>query len=227
MQIPTFLGCNPGAHSRGQSPPGRAAALHLAWIIKSGGPEYPFLTQNEFLCREAARCAGIPVPDCFLSDDNGLLVWRRFGLVAGQRLGFEDFAVLLARPADPQSHYQYRGSYETVAKMVGTLVSDQRMTSRRPFFECLVLSVIVRNGDAHLKNFGLFYSHPGDRASVCLAPSIDVVTTPVYPGVHPCAGASLVDRTMALKRNGVKNYATGAGLVRFGGKFAAFTTLWM
>jgi len=37
---------------------------------------------------------------------------------------------------------------------------------------------MVRNGDAHLKNFGVLYASPGD--TVALAPVYDVVTTTAY-----------------------------------------------
>jgi serine/threonine-protein kinase HipA len=37
---------------------------------------------------------------------------------------------------------------------------------------------MVRNGDAHLKNFGVLYALPGD--TVALAPVYDVVTTTAY-----------------------------------------------
>jgi len=37
---------------------------------------------------------------------------------------------------------------------------------------------MVRNGDAHLKNFGVLY--PAPRSTVELAPAYDVVTTTVY-----------------------------------------------
>jgi serine/threonine-protein kinase HipA len=52
------------------------------------------------------------------------------------------------------------------------------MAAREQFFATLVLSVLLRNGDAHLKNFGVLYVSPGD--SVALAPVYDVVTTTVY-----------------------------------------------
>jgi serine/threonine-protein kinase HipA len=41
-----------------------------------------------------------------------------------------------------------------------------------------VLSVLVRNGDAHLKNFGVLYASPA--GPMALAPVYDVVTTTVY-----------------------------------------------
>jgi serine/threonine-protein kinase HipA len=50
--------------------------------------------------------------------------------------------------------------------------------AREQFFASLVLSCMVRNGDAHLKNFGVLYDRPG--APVRLAPVYDVVTTAAY-----------------------------------------------
>ena len=41
-----------------------------------------------------------------------------------------------------------------------------------------MLSVILRNGDAHLKNFGVLYASPLDP--VTLAPVYDIVTTTAY-----------------------------------------------
>ena len=52
------------------------------------------------------------------------------------------------------------------------------MAAREQFFTTLVLSVMLRNGDAHLKNFGVVYPTP--HGTVELAPVYDVVTTTVY-----------------------------------------------
>ena len=46
------------------------------------------------------------------------------------------------------------------------------------FFATLVLSSMVRNGDAHLKNFAVLY--PSPQGPVTMAPVFDVVTTTVY-----------------------------------------------
>ena len=40
----------------------------------------------------------------------------------------------------------------------------------RRLFEYIAFTVMVRNGDGHLKNFGLLYEHPGNRQSTRLAP---------------------------------------------------------
>jgi serine/threonine-protein kinase HipA len=110
-------------------------------------------------------------------------------------------AVLLRLPKDQHDNYKYSQSYEVLSKVVNHLCHD-KAHELEAFFASFCLSVMVRNGDAHLKNFGLLYTHPGDRASVRLSPIFDVTTTTIYDHYNPKSGQSLVDRTMALKLNG-------------------------
>jgi serine/threonine-protein kinase HipA len=102
-----------------------------------------------------------------------------------------------------------------VSKVVNHLCHD-KAHELEAFFASFCLSVMVRNGDAHLKNFGLLYTHPGDRTSVRLSPIFDVTTTTIYDHYNPKSGQSLVDRTMALKLNGKKNYPSRQELLAFG-----------
>ena len=65
-------------------------------IVKSGLSEFPGLAINEYVCMSAVAGAGIPVPECFLSNDRKLFVMRRFDRRSdGRALGFEDMAVLM------------------------------------------------------------------------------------------------------------------------------------
>ena len=74
---------------------------------------------------------------------------------------------------------KYTGSYERVAKSIKDFVSgDHLPEARKQFFAMLALSVMLRNGDAHLKNFGVLYASP--LGPVTLAPVYDIVTTTVY-----------------------------------------------
>lgn len=180
-------------------------------IVKAAGEDYPFLAQNEYLCMSAAKKAGIRVPDFWLSDDGSLFVMRRFDLDGTQALGFEDMAVLLRKSA----REKYQSSYESIAQMIGLLCGTNRMESLARYFEYVVLSVMVRNGDAHLKNFGLLYQHPG-AGFPALAPLFDVVTTSVYDVEDPQSGRTLSDRTLALKMNKKREYPTRKVLMQFG-----------
>ncbi len=146
------------------------------YIVKSWGTDYPFLAANEYFCMTAAKRAGLPVPEFYLSDNGGLFIMRRFDLTqGGVSMGFEDMCTLQAL-GTPQ---KYASSYERVARSIRDFVSGENlMAAREQFFATLVLSVLLRNGDAHLKNFGVLYVSPGD--TVVLAPVYDVVTTTAY-----------------------------------------------
>jgi len=124
----------------------------------------------------AAKRAGLPVPEFYVSDNGGLFIMRRFDLTqGGVSMGFEDMCSLQAL-GTPQ---KYASSYERVARSIRDFVSGENlMAAREQFFATLVLSGLLRNGDAHLKNFGVLYVSPGD--TVALAPVYDVVTTTAY-----------------------------------------------
>lgn len=186
---------------------GRATALQPDLIVKSRGVEYPHLAVNEFICMDAARRAGLDVPDFWLSDDGGLFVVRRFDLADNGRIGFEDMAVLSGRRHDHQGNYKYEGSYEGVARIVGALCPPERQFEQlQRLFEAVALSVLVRNGDAHLKNFGMVYDDPSKLDSIRMAPIYDVVTTTVYPVYNSRTGVEYTDQTMALKMRKDKRY---------------------
>lgn len=200
-----------------RTPDERITLTDADLIVKTGGADYPWLTQNEFLCMDAARRAGLDVPEFWLSDDGNLFIMRRFDLEP-ERLGFEDMAVLMGKSRDPQGNYKYQESYEAVARIIQAFSGTRAASNLHAFFESVALSVLVRNGDAHLKNFGMLYRHPGE-ADVRLAPVYDVVCTTVYPYYNRRTGSERIDRTLALKFfSGAKtrNYPTREELIRFG-----------
>jgi serine/threonine-protein kinase HipA len=185
-------------------------------IVKAEGPRYPGLCANEWMCLTAGRCAGLPVPDFALSADAKLLVIDRFDIKPdGSRLGFEDIAaVMQLRVRDRLSSRKYIGSYEDVAQAL-QLVCTDAPTALHQFYDYLVLSVLLRNGDAHLKNFGVLYdeSAPNLSPNVWLSPLYDQVTTTIYTYERP-GGIETIDNTMALKlrrgqRSGDKSGARG------------------
>lgn len=196
-------------------------------IVKAEGERYPGLCANEWMCLTAARCAGLAVPPFALSDDALLLVIDRFDITpTGQRLGFEDIAaVMQLRVRDRLSSRKYIGSYEDVASAL-QLVCTDAPASLSEFFNFLALSVLLRNGDAHLKNFGVLYDElsPGDAPSVWLSPLYDQVTTTLYTYERP-GGIETVDHTMALKlrrgqrsgdRSPARSYPARKDLEKFG-----------
>jgi len=191
----------------------RETVVHADLIVKSGDAEFPHLTQNEFMCMTAARAAGIETPRFWLSDDGGLFVVERFDLKDGKPLGFEDMAVLMNKT----SRQKYEGSYENVAKAVRLYCAEaDSLADLHRLFEYIAFMVMVRNGDGHLKNFGLLYEHPGARGSVRLAPLYDVVTTSLYGATNLRTYITKYDRTLALNLRKSKSYPDLETLLRFG-----------
>ncbi len=154
----------------------RGTLSSASYIVKSWGADYPQLAANEYFCMTAAELAGLPVADFYLTENGGLFVMRRFDVTAsGESLGFEDMCSLQALG----TAQKYRGTYERVAKSLKSFVSGEHLpAARQQLFTMLVLSSMVRNGDAHLKNFGVLYRSP--QAPVAMAPAFDIVTTAVY-----------------------------------------------
>ncbi|GAA0744627.1 type II toxin-antitoxin system HipA family toxin [Ideonella azotifigens] len=192
-------------------------------IVKAASPAYPGLAANEYLCLKAAQRAGIATPVFELSDDGQMLVLDRFDLVVQpdgriERLGFEDIAALAGlRVRDVLSDRKYQGSYQRVAELLKQLQLPRDSLHR--FFEQVAFTVMVRNGDGHLKNFGVLYR---STREAWLAPMFDVVTTAIYRYTRYEGGPELEDRTLALKlfagRHRGKAYPTTEELIQFGRK---------
>jgi serine/threonine-protein kinase HipA len=181
----------------------RTSVRGATHIVKFWESEYPELATNEFFCLRAAERCGLVLPRFRLAEDGSALVLDRFDLRSdGTYQGFEDFCVLNGRSTADK----YRGSYETaILKRFRQFAgeSDVGDGSER-LFTLIALNCAVRNGDAHLKNFGLTYDDPEGPAA--LAPVYDVVTTAAYIPVD----------TMALTMDGSKQWPSTAQLRAFG-----------
>lgn len=154
----------------------RGTLASFGYIVKTWGADYPQLAANEYFCMTAAKKAGLPVSEFSLSDNGGLFIMRRFDQTSDDKpLGFEDMCSLQALG----TAQKYRGTYERVAKSLKEYVSGEFLfTARQQFFATLVLSSMVKNGDAHLKNFGVLY--PSLTGPIKMAPVFDIVTTVAY-----------------------------------------------
>ena len=153
------------------------------YIVKSWGDDYKELAINEYYCMLIVKEANIEVPEFHISDDEKLFIMKRFDKVDDEYIGFEDMCVLMGKQRDDK----YEGSYEQIAKTIKTFVSPQhKKSSLIQYFKMTYLNFILKNGDAHLKNFGLIYNNLND---IKLAPAYDVVSTTVYiksdiPALH-------------------------------------------
>jgi serine/threonine-protein kinase HipA len=173
-------------------------------IVKFWDPnDYPELAVNEYFCLSAAKAMGLTVPEFQLSDNGAAILVKRFDLMPdGSYLGCEDFCVLNGVPASEK----YNGGYETrLFKRAHEFIDPAEQ--RRAFedlFKIFVLNCALRNGDAHLKNFGVIYEDVTGPAR--LAPVYDLVSTLPY---IPRDG-------MALTLNGSTNWPDRRALTRLG-----------
>jgi serine/threonine-protein kinase HipA len=181
-------GVMPKAISVGHDKVGdRPPAFDTGAIYKTGNEEFPDLALNEWLCLRVARRAGIEVSEFELSRDGRVLRLGRFDRTPRGPLGVEDFAVLQGLGASQK----YGSTYERVIKTAAIFVPPlAEVATRRELFRRIVLCWMLRNGDAHLKNFALLYSSPPD---VRLGPLYDVVTTTAYPKLRNDVPALSVD----------------------------------
>jgi serine/threonine-protein kinase HipA len=169
-------------------------------IIKAWTEDYPRLAENEYFCMRAALHAKLEVPHFKLSTGGKFLVVERFDLKNGDYLGFEDFCVLNGQTAIQK----YDGSYEGVAKRIKEFVSHEQVRpALETFFKALALSCALKNGDAHLKNFGILYDHA--ESTVRLSPIYDLVTTTAY----------LPNDILALTLGGSKKWPKAKMLMAF------------
>lgn len=170
-------------------------------IIKKGSSDFKDIVLNEFLCLSIARNAGIATPDFWLSDNQELLALRRFDRTEKGSLFVEDMTVLMGKTSDQK----YQGSYENLMK-----VADLYQLDKQALFERIALSLILGDGDAHLKNFSIIYSDPTEYKTLKWSPAYDIVHTRSY---------NLTD-TPALKFMGKKKFPTRAMLELFAKKHA-------
>jgi len=167
-------------------------------IVKSGNAEYPNIAINEFVCLSIAKEAGLRTPEFWNTEDRQLFIMRRFDILeSGEKLGMEDFSVLMGKSGDKK----YEGRYETLLRAANLYEVDVT-----EMFEQIALSLIIGNGDAHLKNFAILYENVNGPFQ--LSPVYDVVCTRPYG-----------DETTALSINKSRNYPSRSYLQKMGKQF--------
>jgi serine/threonine-protein kinase HipA len=182
----------------------RAAIKAPDLIVKSADVAYPGLAENEYICMSIARHVGLETPEFWLSQNKELFVIRRFDLGPDGYLGFEDLAALTGKHPSKK----YEASYGDVAKAIGDFTAPLlRNASLEAFFRLIVLNCVIRNGDAHLKNFGIIYGDPGTAM-------LDARLSPVYDLI--CTTVFIPKDVLALSLHGSKAWPDGRTLERFG-----------
>ncbi|SFZ98253.1 Protein hipA [hydrothermal vent metagenome] len=146
------------------------------YIVKSWNREYEELALNEYFCMKAIVYAGLETPEFHMSDNRSLFIMKRFDIKDDETyLGFEDMCVLTGRGTDAK----YDGSYEEIARVIKDVISPKfRKKALTTLFTAVVMNHFLRNGDGHLKNYGVLYEN--DYKDAKLAPIYDVITTTIY-----------------------------------------------
>jgi len=181
--------------------------LHIKeYIIKTWGEEYPHLAENEYFCLKACQKAGIEIPKITLSKNKKFLIVENFIFQEGQTLGFEEILSL----QDKNRNNKYDGSYEQVAKSIYQFTTHKK-ESLTTYYKIVVMNYLLKNGDAHLKNFGLLFHD--DFSHIWLSPAYDVVNTTSY----------IYQDKPALMMHGKKVWFDKESLVSFGIKHCLLT----
>ena len=157
------------------------------WIIKTPSTRHKNLPLNEYTAMSLAAMAGVDIPaiklvdvdkldslpPINLPDEKQAFAIRRFDRQANERIHMEDFAQILVK--HPHEKYD-SANYEQIGKVIyqycGDGLADAQQLARR-----LLVNILLANGNAHLKNWGLLYQ---DRITPRLSPAYDIVTTSAY-----------------------------------------------
>jgi len=172
------------------------------YIVKSWDKEYEELALNEYFCMRAIAHAGLKTPEFYMSDNRSLFIMKRFDIKEDESyFGFEDMCVLTGRGTDAK----YDGSYEEIARVIKDVIAPPfRKEALITLFTALVMNHFLRNGDGHLKNYGVLYEN--DYTDAKLAPIYDVITTTVYIK-NDIPALRLSDGKLWWREKSYKNFA--------------------
>lgn len=170
------------------------------WIIKLPAQNFANVPENERAMLHLAGEIGISVPAThlvplekidglpelgFLAGNLALAV-KRFDREEKRRIHIEDFAqVYNVFPSDKYG----KVSYDNIANMIWILTGE---TGLLEFIRRLVFTILIGNGDMHLKNWSFIYV---DGLTPELSPAYDFVSTIPY----------IPDDQLALNLAGEKN----------------------
>ncbi|WP_157217896.1 type II toxin-antitoxin system HipA family toxin [Flavisphingomonas formosensis] len=158
------------------------------WIVKLPSTNFANVPENEYSIMTLARLVGIDVPEIELLSlaaveglpegieqlgDSAFAI-RRFDRSPEGRIHIEDFAQVFG--VYPDDKYE-KASYRNILAVLADATDDQSIDQ---FTRRLTFSVLVGNGDMHLKNWSLIYP---DGKRPILSPAYDLLSTvPYLPG---------------------------------------------
>lgn len=155
------------------------------WIIKLPAAPHPDVPENEFATMNLAAALGIEVPETnLISIDNvdGLpeginrygasaYAIRRFDRSPEGAIHVEDFAQVFGVFAEEKYD---NASYRQILSVLAIETGESSIVE---FVRRLTYSVLIGNGDMHLKNWSLMYP---DGRHPALSPAYDLVSTVPY-----------------------------------------------
>jgi serine/threonine-protein kinase HipA len=157
-----------------------------SWIVKLPSTIYPDVPENEFATMELARRVGIEVPRTKLvpieeisglpdgitaAGANAFAIERFDRTEDGGRVHIEDFAQVFG--IYPEAKYKEK-NYRSIARVLWT---EDGRDAIEEFVRRLAFTVLIGNGDMHLKNWSLIYP---DGRNPQLSPAYDFVSTVGY-----------------------------------------------
>lgn len=165
-------------------PKGRTPTSH---IVKPPMGDLRGVVENEHLCLQLARAAGIPAAESRVRhfDEQTAIVIKRYDRVYEEgkleRIHQEDVCQALGVP--PTEKYENEGG-----PAVGDIAELLRLQSSEPqedittFVEALAFNWIIVGTDAHAKNYSVMLAPGGE---VRLAPLYDVISVLPYDQFYP------------------------------------------
>lgn len=158
------------------------------WIVKTPSVRHRDVPVNEYTAMKLAELAGVTIPEVRLvalsqlqdlppinlpQEEYAYAIRRYDRGERRDRVHAEDFAQVLFKYA----HEKYgTASFEQIGKVIyqftGHGLANLQQMARR-----LLIHILLANGDAHLKNWSVFYP---DQVTAELAPAYDIVFTQAY-----------------------------------------------
>ena len=148
------------------------AATGGEYILKPQITTYKEIPENENLCMTIADQIKIDVPAhtlLMLKDGSYAYLVKRFDRRDGNKINQEDFCQVLEKTKKEK----YNGSIEQIANKLKEK-SEIPNLDIQYLYERTLLSFIIGNGDAHLKNYSINYT---TLDNIRLSPAYDIVSS--------------------------------------------------
>ncbi len=176
-----------------------AVAENGEYILKPQTAAFSNIPENEQCCMDIAAEFKIDVPPhCLLhlKDESLAYVVKRFDRESGMKIHQEEFSQILESD-------KYKGSVEQIGRKLKE-ISTAPGYDAQLFFERVVFSFIIGNGDAHLKNYAITYK---DKETIRLAPAYDIVCSKLVIQGEEDSALSINGRKNELKREDFDKFA--------------------